>query len=288
MDPTVPPVIVSRDAPLNMDHPCIRCGYSLRGLNSSGVCPECGTPVERSLRGDLLAYSDPLYVQKLFNGTRTIMASLLLLIVCVVAVAFSATAGVGPLAVLAGLGMLASTIAFLVGWWMLTTPDAGQLSTNKGERPRQIVRSTLLVIVATALLSFVIRAIPAPGTQVLGGLLTLLNYVAMAVGFYAGMLYVRWLAPRIPNPKAWRRAKVLMILLAVMIGMYILLIIAVLLTVAGSGRSPVVGVLAGVVGIIALVGGLTALIMYYNLFSWMRKDLKNVLAVQATQGAPTP
>ncbi|MHC4415206.1 MAG: hypothetical protein ACYS0G_07980 [Planctomycetota bacterium] len=30
---------------------CSRCGYDLRGLSAAGTCPECGTPVERSLHG---------------------------------------------------------------------------------------------------------------------------------------------------------------------------------------------------------------------------------------------
>ena len=50
------------------DVACYRCGYSLRGLDIGGLCPECGGPVDESaarhaarLRGDVvsLAASDP-------------------------------------------------------------------------------------------------------------------------------------------------------------------------------------------------------------------------------------
>ena len=31
---------------------CHRCGYSLRGLSRTGVCPECGFAIEHSIRRD--------------------------------------------------------------------------------------------------------------------------------------------------------------------------------------------------------------------------------------------
>lgn len=31
------------------DMACIQCGYNLRGLNDEGRCPECGTPIEKTV-----------------------------------------------------------------------------------------------------------------------------------------------------------------------------------------------------------------------------------------------
>ena len=31
------------------DLPCVRCGYSLRGLSITGTCPECGTPIQTTI-----------------------------------------------------------------------------------------------------------------------------------------------------------------------------------------------------------------------------------------------
>jgi len=35
---------------ISADLHCVRCGYNLRGLSRSGRCPECNTPIPRSLR----------------------------------------------------------------------------------------------------------------------------------------------------------------------------------------------------------------------------------------------
>ena len=47
---------------------CNHCGYNLRGLLSEGRCPECGTEVARSLRGDLLVAADPAWLERLIRG----------------------------------------------------------------------------------------------------------------------------------------------------------------------------------------------------------------------------
>ena len=50
------------------DLDCLGCGYNLRTMESSGVCPECGTEVMRSIRGGFLKYATPQWVQSLASG----------------------------------------------------------------------------------------------------------------------------------------------------------------------------------------------------------------------------
>ncbi len=47
---------------------CVTCGYLLKCLPSDGQCPECGTPIARSLRGDLLELSNSAWLRKLGIG----------------------------------------------------------------------------------------------------------------------------------------------------------------------------------------------------------------------------
>jgi hypothetical protein len=56
--------------PIAHDHPCRKCGYNLRGLSADGRCPECGTPVGYSLKGDLLRFCDPGWLDTLYRGAR--------------------------------------------------------------------------------------------------------------------------------------------------------------------------------------------------------------------------
>ena len=51
---------------------CVGCGYHLRGLAEDGTCPECGTAVARSMRGDLLSAADPAWMRRVYRG-QTLM-----------------------------------------------------------------------------------------------------------------------------------------------------------------------------------------------------------------------
>ncbi len=55
---------------IERDTMCLKCGYNLRGLVSSGACPECGTSTGLSLRGNLLRFGDPAWVASLAGGGR--------------------------------------------------------------------------------------------------------------------------------------------------------------------------------------------------------------------------
>jgi hypothetical protein len=251
---------------------CVRCAYSLRGLAPGGVCPECGLPVERSLRGDLLVYSDPEYIRKLATGSRLVLWSTAAVIFVIVGEVILAIAGQEPLVRVLGLGLPVANLTFCLGWWMLTWPDIGQLSTNKGQRPRRIVRVTSAVIFCFILASAcapMYRGLVPPG---LTALLTVFTVIAMAVGFLSGMLYIRWLAPRIPDGGINRLAKTLLILIGSMIG-------ALVLTAMTSGHGdPGCAAVTLVLG--AAVAGIISVIGYCMLFARLRAALLSIEAAQ--------
>src|SRR5205085_342864 len=63
---------------------CTACGYDLSGLANSSGCPECGFPVARSRRGDLLWNSSPTRVRRLLTGALLAEGAAMASIVCFV------------------------------------------------------------------------------------------------------------------------------------------------------------------------------------------------------------
>lgn len=51
---------------------CITCGYDLRGQSIDSKCPECGMPVERSIRGDLLQYANRDWMRSVTRGAALV------------------------------------------------------------------------------------------------------------------------------------------------------------------------------------------------------------------------
>jgi len=102
---------------VDTDVPCISCGYDLRGLMTDWNCPECGTPIRNSLRGDLLEFCDPKWVGRLAMGAR------LVYIACWVCVPLVVCIALGEPWMLALLIHLAATCMFVVGSWLLTSID---------------------------------------------------------------------------------------------------------------------------------------------------------------------
>ena len=63
---------------------CVTCGYDLRSLPIEQSCPECGTPIELSLRGDLLSQSDPAWVARLARGQSVLVLGARFCLICMV------------------------------------------------------------------------------------------------------------------------------------------------------------------------------------------------------------
>jgi hypothetical protein len=139
--------------------PCRRCGYNLIGSRTDGQCPECGTPVAFSRRSDQLCDSDPGWVNTLGLGARLSFWA----VIALIAVVICYSGGRGG-RVPAEIGSMASQGLYLVGTWLLTTPDPSGLGEDRYGTARRAARWAVPFSVAGLLAGFVSRTAITPAT----------------------------------------------------------------------------------------------------------------------------
>jgi hypothetical protein len=268
------------DGPIGFDLPCRRCSYNLRGLLAVGLCPECGTPVGRSLQGDLLRFADPNWVERLARGGRLVMIGLTLVVLGM----FIFSALIGALAAMAGpaaapmgwilIGSLLSLAPWLVllfGVWLITTPDPSGLGEDRYARSRRMVRAGVLASLASVVFDLIIpdQGLPAGAT---GGTAFVVTIALAVLGLglslvttIGGLAYIRFLSrlvDRVPDPGLTRfggRVYTLAIIAAVLWLLTIGLgVVAVFLI--GPGAAPTGGFLVALsavgcgAGLLGLIG----------------------------------
>jgi hypothetical protein len=278
--PTAPPVAWLPTSPsipdlAATDVPCLSCGYNLRGLSDSGRCPECGTPIVRSLMGNLLEFSSANYIESLRRGATIVKASillsiistLLLLLLSILNAAVVTASGALHTAIQTAYGVaavvcLGSSVAFYAGWWLLSDPDPAIVGSETGATHRRVLRVTAAAGAATTALSSVAQlGAPAPASAAMpGGVIGTITMAAGIAGtiawivmYFASMRYARWLAPRLPDPWVDARAKLLTWLGPV-------------LYIFGCG-----------------VGAIVALVFYWNLVERIRAHLSRIRETQTNE-----
>ncbi|MFO0829244.1 MAG: hypothetical protein U0572_13990 [Phycisphaerales bacterium] len=213
---------------------CRVCGQALAGLPRDGACPECGTPIERSLRGNWLEYASPEYVASLRRGAWLVIVGLAATLLWFVATPLTLELAVRPghLSMTAGMLLIqimdvAATTVSLVGWWLFTAPDPAMRDADADVRARVALRGLLFFVAIATLLGLVVLLVPGlgqtglrtiigeisitPNTKftptLLGGLsIRLLLLAAKLVAFFLGLVYVRELAARMPDARLRRLA----------------------------------------------------------------------------------
>ena len=254
------PAVLSLD-----DAVCVTCSYRLAGLDAAGLCPECGTPVARSLMGNHLRFASPQYLRWLHTGLLMIIISFagqlaimaLSLVVGLGMVIASGMGGVGTPAMMvftfvsALLGTLVSLLG-LYGWWLFSSPDPGFVGRDDGGQARRLVRVSV-VLLAVMSVAQVFTATPAAAARPLVMIASMgmgvIGLAITALWFFAAILYIRWLAPRASNTAVALRTRLYIWLLPV-------------LTTVGA-------LLCG-------LGPLIALILFWIMLDALRRDLKHI------------
>lgn len=346
-DAAAPPDAGARHEIILDDHPCVSCGYNLKGLSPEGQCPECGVLASRSLQGDLLRFASPAYVRSVRRGAATLLWSVVAaagmsVIAPVIGMIIGAmltggatttrTSGAGgasyavrlgpgtapaiPLALFASWG--ACALAFVIGWWLLATPDPSRRGSGRDHLARRITRvmaPVCIVVFACSTLAGILvsrGAIApgiAPGTMPgvgsgPAGLLAPLNTIlglalplCFATLVIAGAEHARRLGFRVPDRRTAFRASTLTWLIGAVAGFW--MGVALLASVMGLSRT---GGAAGpgapqALGVIALTGlsctGLIVLVislfMHVALMTRLTRLLtRDARTAQALTQADTP
>jgi len=128
--PAIPlPNIPPPESVLN-DLPCRTCGYNLRMLATSCVCPECATPVVKSLRSELLREADPNWLATMHIGCKLAYTGIWAAWISIIFFQIFRFKPINTFAMPAA----AATIA--LGTWMLCAPDPSGIGEDRYGRLR--------------------------------------------------------------------------------------------------------------------------------------------------------
>ena len=188
---------------------CRHCGYNLRGLALGGACPECGRATLESLPHFLKA-SDPAYLRTIGRGAVLMIVGMVLSAVAGTLVSLTlpslylALAPNGPSIILA----IAPPIVMLVGSWKITSVDPHGCGERSQERLRKLVRTAAMIGTAAQLVEIATSLtflLPSLGARVTGWILYPVSTIALIVGVFATLAYLRTLAYRVPDYVLCRR-----------------------------------------------------------------------------------
>jgi hypothetical protein len=139
---------------------CRACGYDLVGLSVESLCPECGTPIARSIRSDALINSAPAWLKTLSRGAAlAFWATFTQVAIAIVgrlllSILFFATGGyfISSRVVVAIAHVILSSLVILGLWW-LTTPEHNA-ATDRCRRIALAARITMFSAIGLAFISY--------------------------------------------------------------------------------------------------------------------------------------
>ncbi|USN98259.1 MAG: hypothetical protein H6810_08725 [Phycisphaeraceae bacterium] len=141
VDPVTTPATRTPGEVILTDRPCYRCGYNLRGLETGGLCPECGAPI--TVRKKSVRFADGLVDAPMWYIQLVALASVLMALVVVGTIAgfVAALVGAVPAFVINGLFTILAGVWFASAWLVTFKRPHGERTLKDvilDSRPMQI------------------------------------------------------------------------------------------------------------------------------------------------------
>lgn len=194
--------------PLDFDLACVRCGYNLRSTLPTGTCPECGEPVDTTLRPDLLHQANPGWLGALRKGSHWTVVAIIMSLAMIpvgMVIGFASVASspnqagslpMGALIILSVLGLVVA-VTYGVGVWLLTEPEPQRITDLTS---RSIARWFFVPGMIVGLFAEFFNAAGTQNAALVGAAIDTISSIMVLVGSLAGLIYLRSLAHRIPEP----------------------------------------------------------------------------------------
>lgn len=269
---------------------CRKCGYNLRGLDAAGRCPECGTAVGYSVRGDLLRFSDPDWLATLRRGIVLILIAIVILVIVAIGNAMLQSQRVAGAAVLAAIATVIAQAVWCAGLWFLTSSDPSGLGEQDYGGMRRFTRIAMLLGLGRTLVVGILQFAELPTAVAVGiGIVSgVIGLIGLA-GVCAQLVYLSRLAERLPDAALAGRAKSLAWWIGISYGVVLAdgaLMLAFGLT-GGRTHAPgamAAGCTAAIAGLILLVAGIGYLLLLDRFRRRLREE--ETIARQTWAAAP--
>lgn len=282
---------LNADGTIGQDVACVHCGYNLRGLTADGRCPECNSPVGRSIHGNLLAFADPAWLGTLQLGVRVKLWNILIMLAAAAIAIVLGLVGAPTQAL-----VITALPAAVVGLWatiLLTTQEPRISLSEDTVSLRRIVRVCALLAMLEPLRELEDRL--SGGARVILVIVLIASVIAGLVQAFGEFVYLRRFARRIPDERLERSTTTVMwgvVVGLTLVGVGAVVAVATGIPIGGAGGgggAPAGGAVFGMMVPMCLGGVIVLIFVIWNialLFQYKRAFSDALAAGTGPEPAP--